>query len=629
MLVPSKLKEEDEEIIEQAKRLSKRLARKLRLDEDTSGRLAYTLILKKLGLELGEQLHFEETPMKELCSDQALMEANFEIDQIVNNPDLLDLLYESLVPPSYRRKYGQFLTPDYVAEFMASWINQDKPHRVLDPAVGSGIFLDNVIKTSDSLSIVLWGFDIDSILLDACRLRLILGGLQANPLHLRQQNFIKIGSFFTERMEAIICNPPYLNFHDFDRNGLVKTVEARCGIKLSRLTNIYVLFFLQSLLSAKNGAKLAFITPSEFLYTGYGKELKAFLLEHATLDAFILIDFQSLLFRTALTTAIITLFRKGSPKSRHKVRFIRIYKWPTTTELLEAVGEGIENQEKYRIIEVYQHELKSEEKWLKYFANIEHRSISDELVPLSQLAEVDRGIATGFNGYFVLSKSEIKKREIEDEFVVPVISKTIQCKGYNFTVDDLNHLIQNGKKVFLLHVFKKPSPSLREYIKYGEKIKADKRYITKHRSPWYSMEKREPAKILATVFHRESMRFVLNNANIRNLTPFHCVYPKFDDIVMIKALLAYLNSDLCREIQTIKRREYGGGLHKFEPKDLEDIPSLDVTRLSRVDVENLASMFDRLCFTFRQKEEENQIRRELDDLLRQVISKTKRTDTYI
>jgi adenine-specific DNA-methyltransferase len=614
------MERKDEEVVTRAKQLYKDLAEKLHLNEEILGRLTYNLILKELALKLGEQLPFKESRIEKLCNE-APPKLDVKIDQIVSNPNLLDVLYESLVTPSYRKKYGQFLTPDYIAEFMASWINENRPGRVLDPAVGSGIFLDKIIRTAHSLPIELWGFDTDPILLDACELRLKPKGIQSVSLHLMQQDFLKIGGFFTERMDAVICNPPYLNFHDFDRNELVKPVEALYNIRLSRLTNIYVLFFIQSLSVAKNGAKLAFITPSEFLYTGYGEELKEFLLKYTTLDSMILIDFQSLVFNAALTTAIITLFRKGSPKAGHKVRFIRIYKWPTTSELLSAVTEGTENPEKYQIIEFLQDELAPREKWLKYFANIEYASILDRLVPLSQLAEIDRGIATGFNEYFVLRKSDIDKRKIENEFVVPVISNTDQCTGYDFSYEDWKRLEQSDEKCYLLYVFKEPSPNLREYIKYGEKLRADQRYLTKHRSPWYSMEKREPAKILATVFHRERMRFILNNANVRNLTAFHCVYPKFDDVVKIKALLAYLNSDLCKQIQTIKRREYGGGLHKFEPRDLENIPVLDVTKLNSEDLSSLASAFDELCITFRKGEDETPIKRKLETILKSIIFK--------
>ena len=76
--------------------------------------------------------------------------------------------------------------------------------------------------------------------------------------------------------------------------------------------------------------------------------------------------------------------------------------------------------------------------------------------------------------------------------------------------------------------------------------------------------------ILATVFSRTRMRFALNKTDCLHLTAFHGVYPEFQSEVMRKALLAYLNSNLGKDIQVIKRREYGGGLrasnHAFRRK---------------------------------------------------------------
>ena len=617
-LVPTTVDNEAKDVIKQAKRLSTLLKKELDNDEIPVGRLVFDAILRKMAMKTRSELPFTDESIQQVA-DKVKRDLDINIDYIVAHPEFLDVLYENLVAASYRKKYGQFLTPDYVAEFMASWVIQDKPSGVFDPAVGTGIFLDKVVQIAQSSPIELWGYDIDPVLLNACKLRLKLRNIESDSLRLGKQDFLEVG-FFTKKFDSIICNPPYLNFHDFDRNHLVRIVETRYGTRLSRLTNIYALFFMQSLLFAKKGARIAFITPSEFLYTGYGEELKSFFLEYTTLDALVLVDFEALVFDKALTTAVITLFRRGHPSTGHKVKFIRVFKWSTTAEMLNVVDKGIENPKKYRIRQIPQSELDPRQKWLEYFESNKLGSVLSKLVPLSHIADISRGIATGHNDYFRLSDSEIEKWGIEEHFITPVISKTVQCEGYEFKSEDWRRLKKRNEKAFLLYCFDEPTQNLRKYIEHGEELEVNQRYLTRHRKPWYSMERRRPAKILAMVFHRKMMRFILNSANVRNLTAFHCVYPKFDNITMIKALLAYLNSDLCKEIQVIKRREYGGGLHKFEPKDLENIPTLDVTCLDKNELEFLASMFDKLSFTSRRREDETQIQKLLNDFLKSVIS---------
>jgi adenine-specific DNA-methyltransferase len=96
------------------------------------------------------------------------------------------------------------------------------------------------------------------------------------------------------------------------------------------------------------------------------------------------------------------------------------------------------------------------------------------------------------------------------------------------------------------------------------------------------LEKRPPAPIWVSVFNRSGLRFVRNEANISNLTTFHCIYPQTDlfSDVSIDLLFAYLLTDTARQIFKDNSREYGNGLQKFEPNDLNKGMMLDLSKLS-------------------------------------------------
>ena len=114
------------------------------------------------------------------------------------------------------------------------------------------------------------------------------------------------------------------------------------------------------------------------------------------------------------------------------------------------------------------------------------------------------------------------------------------------------------------------------YIKVGELDMVHRRYLTKMRKPWYSMEQREPAPIWAGVFGRGDLRFVYNSAGVRSLTNFHCVYPVKAHPTFHRALTVLLNCQEVRSMMAGYQRGYGGGLMKFEPKDLKSIPVPDI-----------------------------------------------------
>ena len=511
--------------------------------------------------------------------------------------------------PVRRRKLGQFFTPPDIAEFMVKFGVDGNTKTVLDPACGLGVFLKKVAGAADGIKA--YGIDVDVNMVNACHINLAIPGISSRRVELRRSDYLRDELPGMPKVDFLVCNPPYLNFHDFDRE-MVSVIEAKYGIQFSRLANLYALFMVKSAESVKEGGKIAFITPSEFLYTGYGKALKKFLLENFTIVSFITFDFNKTVFDTALTTSTISLLVNKKAAKGHRVAFIK-----TDGRLAGLEGAGARQRKGVSINRVRQDQLDPDSRWQMYYSDARIPALSENLVPLAQLANVKRGIATGSNAFFTLSSSEVRRWRIDGCFLVPVISKAAQARGYQITQSTMNRLDKQGQKVHLLYCAGRPSHNLRRYIKHGEQTKVDERYLCAHRSPWYSMEKRVPAPILATVFSRDNMRFIKNAARCLNLAAYHGVYPHFSGRDMIDAFLCYLNSSLCDEMQKTARREYGGGLHKFEPNDLLDLPVLPVTRLSRSTVADLASSFRRMS---KLGSENNRAKSKVDKKVREIAA---------
>jgi adenine-specific DNA-methyltransferase len=573
------------------------------------------IIANKIGTELPYTSNIDTKKVKvdEKIEESLLIPFT---QKIIENSDVIDDVYSILVAKQYRKKYGQFFTPPNIAKFMAKWVISKKGEKVLDPGVGSGIFLSQVFQLlKNERAFHLTGIDIDPVLLNACFIRLKLLGMNTGNLRLIKSDFLTWED--EDKYDSIICNPPYIKFHGFDRS-IIKKISQEFGIQLTQLTNIYALFFIRAAKFINPGGRIAFITPSEFLYTGYGQELKKFLLKNFKIEAFILVGLEKEVFENVMSTGLITLLIKEKPEKGHKVKFINI----------ESTYQGnlkdLEDLES--IVEIPQHQLNPEEKWLIYFIKDENiREFINELVPLSTIATVDRGIATGCNEFYTLAEETIKKFSIPEQFLKPVISKASHAIYYDFTFEDWVALRKKNEKVFLLYCFtEQPPKQLEKYLEYGLKIGVHKRYLPSHRKIWYSVEKRDPAPILALVFSRERMRFIFNKAKVLNLTPFHCVYPIFNDELKLKALLAYLSSNICKEIATYWGRIYGTGLRKLEPKDLENLPVIDVTGLTQEDIEKLANLFDRLCIVSREDfNKEIEIKKMIDEAVKDILKNLK------
>ena len=511
-----------------------------------------------------------ERPADDGCRDRTLAE-----------------LYEN-TDYGFRRRLGQFATPPDIAEFMVSYGLSRGARTVLDPACGIGIFLDKLLEAGSRAT--LHGIDVDPMMVNACHLDVLTkhGATAARRLRLHTADYLA-GDVDVPAVDFLVCNPPYVNFHGFDRS-VIPRVGRDAGTRLSMLTNLYALFMLKAARSVREGGTMAFITPAEFFYTGYGRAVKSFMVENLTLDAFVTFDFARTVFGRALTTSTISIMANKKPAAGHRTALV------TTRGLLAGVHSAMEGepQEGVRVRRMLQSDMDPRLKWQNYFAGASPaggRGIAS-LVPLSHEAGVKRGIASGSNCFFTLTDAERLQWGIEDRFLVPVVSKARQAKGYELTKRHMKDLGAAGHKVHLLYCTGPPSANLRRYIEDGERRGIDKRYLCRHRAPWYSMEARVPAPILATVFSRDNMRFVHNRAGCLNLASYHGVYPRYGDGKKIKALLCYLNSGCCLSVQKAARREYGDGLHKFEPGDLRQIPVLPVSRLGARAVSELALLFD-------------------------------------
>ena len=499
-------------------------------------------------------------------------------------------MYES-TDYGFRRRLGQFATPPDVAEFMASYGLGSDVKTVLDPACGIGIFLDKLLEAGSGAT--LYGIDVDPMMVNACRLdvRTRHGAAASRRLRLRAADYLA-GDAGVPAVDFLVCNPPYVSFHGFDR-GAIPRVGREAGIRLSRLTNLYALFMLRAARSVREGGTMVFITPAEFFYTGYGRAVKSFMVENLTLDAIVSFDFGETVFDGALTTSAISIMTNERPAAGHRTALV------SAGGSLDGVREAVAGnpQGSARVRRMRQDLLDPGSRWQNYFAGAAPAGGRGRasLVPLSHEADVKRGIASGSNAFFTLTDAERAHWGIEDRFLAPVISRARQAEGYEITRGHMEKLAAAGHKVHLLRCTGPPSASLRRYIGDGERRGIDRRYLCRHRTPWYSTEARVAAPILATVFSRSNMRFVHNRAGCLNLAAYHGVYPRRGGAGRIKALLCYLNSGICASVQSGVRREYGGGLHKFEPSDLLELPVLPVSRLGAGAVSELARLFDGMC----------------------------------
>lgn len=468
-----------------------------------------------------------------------------------------------------KKKLGQFITNPTIAKFMINIGMTDKTKKILDPSTGPGTFIKNIDDIKRKIDITV--FEVDNKMLEKFKQNV------DKDCSINNKDYLLCD--LKEKYDLIICNPPYNRFQKIpQREKLIKKFQKKYDIKMSGYSNYCVYFLVKSMNEIAKDGKCVYIMPYEFLNCGYGEIIKKYLLEKKMLKSIIKFDNSLKLFNDATTTScIITL-----ENSIHdEVEFINI------TDLNE-----ISNNDKFRNIKKYKYsELNIKQKWINYFKN-------DDIVPyknliqLKSIGTVKRGIATGSNSYFTLNKEKIKNYNLSKEVCLPCISKSLDVKEIKFNKQKFDELYENNKSVFLFNGTNAQSSSDLEYIKMGERKKINKKYLTSHRKPWYSIEKKDIAPIWISVFSRNKLKIVRNELMINNLTTFHGMYFNNMSEDEINIFFCYLLTPIGQEILYMNKREYGEGLDKFEPNDLNNAMILDISVINEDDKNKILNIYD-------------------------------------
>ena len=513
----------------------------------------------------------------------------------------LEKKYSKKTSLIHRKKFAQIFTPQPIVNLMSDWLLGNKfLNTVLEPAFGLGIFSRMLLKKKENLKVK--GFDIDeTIFNEASR---YFGSFKNVSLHLEDYMY----SDWNSKYDGIICNPPYFKFHDYDNKQILQEVEKKLKFKFNGLTNLYTLFLLKSIFQLNKDGRIAYLIPSEFLNSDYGKLVKEYLLKTKTLRHLYVIDFKENVFDDAMTTVSILLLANDSNNSEVHITTI------DSKFDLQVIEHYIKTYPKEKgELSFKPNELDPDIKWRRYY-QLQNSINYKNLVPFSTYAKVVRGIATGANEYFTFKKSKAEKYSIPNENLLPCICKAKDVKGHFFTVNSYNNLVKNDELIYLFNGQNSNNEKVVDYIRLGENERINEKYLTKSRKPWYSLENRPPAPIWVSVFNRTGVKFIRNEANISNLTTFHCVYPTNSDLfsnVSKNLLFAYLLTDVAKEIFSDNRREYGNGLKKFEPNDLNKSRMLDLSTLNQAQVEKILGLY----FEFKESGNEDFLS-EIDKILR-------------
>ncbi|MEM3389723.1 MAG: N-6 DNA methylase [Thermoproteota archaeon] len=461
-----------------------------------------------------------------------------------------------------RRQKGQFWTPEWVAEAMVAWVLAGGAKELFDPAVGPGVFLlaAKRLCEKNKVEVRLYGTEIDrDIVLNS-------------PL--RSFADIEIRDFVLDppsrRFQAIVANPPYVRHHRLSADTKIK-LRARAhqiiGKPLDMRIGLHTYFLVQALDLLDEGGRLAFIVSADVCEGVASRSLWEWVAKRYRIDAVVTFCPEASPFPELDVNPVIVCISRRAPSSSVHWALCKKGGTPDLFRWMESEFSFVGPD-----LEVYVRDL-SEAVMTGLSRRPRAPIFNEKLFCLSHFASVMRGIATGANSFFLLTKRDIERLGLPENFFHRAIARTRDVPNNILTRDFLDALDARGRPTYLLYVdkpFDKLPESMQEYLKIGERLGLPKRPLIKTRKPWYRVERREVPMILFAYLGRRNCRFILNEAKALPLTGFLCVYPH--EGVEATALWQALNAPEVLSNLGYVAKSYGGGAIKVEPRALEQLP---------------------------------------------------------
>lgn len=461
------------------------------------------------------------------------------------------------------RDKGQFWTPGWVADAMVSYVAQNT-NLVFDPGVGKGAFYTALRKVSPKTKF--FGIDNDPLVILEGREE----GIYEKNVTLEERDFILNPP--RQRFKAIVANPPYIRHHRLSpeqKENFRRICLLNIGETLDCRAGLHIHFLIQALTLLDEGGRLAFIVPADTCEGVFSDKLWSWISRKFCIDGIVTFDYKATPFPGVDTNAVILLIRKDKPKS--------MLKWAKclvshSQGLYDFLKSDLSNNS-FEGIEVYERNLT--EALSVGFSRMPREYHVDEIT-LGDFARVMRGIATGANEFFFLTRKQAKELQIPSKYLLSAIGRTRDVSHEYVTKETLIELEKKERPTLLFSPNgdrweDMPEP-VKDYISKGEKSGLAKRALISTRKPWYKMEVREVPTFLFAYLGRRNARFIRNDAHIVPLTGFLCIYPHSNNKEYTEKLWTVLqHPDTISNLQLVGK-SYGSGAIKVEPRSLERLP---------------------------------------------------------
>ena len=465
---------------------------------------------------------------------------------------------------------GGYYTPQNLANYVAKWVLNTKPASILEPSCGDGTFITAIKNNTRKKTLIINAFELFDT--EVIKTREKCENYKFKNASVMEGDFLTWANTAIynddKSFSGILGNPPFIRYQflepEFQEQA--ELIFKQLNLKFTKHTNAWVPFILASIKLLEPGGRFGMVIPSEIIHVMHAQSLRTFLGEQCS--KIVIIDPQEIWFEDTLQGAVI-LFAQKKKDANDASQGVGI-KRVKGFEFLESDPELIFDET------VSTNGEAVSGKWTRAILD------NDELVLINRiknhpnvykftdLADVDVGIVTGANKFFLVERSVVDEFDLHD-YAHPMFGKSQHCKGIVYDQDQHNSNEENQLPTNFLYIedeFESLPENVQRYVESGESEGLHERYKCRIRKPWYKVPSVYSKSLGMLKRSHDTPRLIFNEIEAYTTDTAY----RITSLGTEPSLLAcsFLNP-LTAIFAELEGRYYGGGVLELVPSEIEKL----------------------------------------------------------
>ncbi len=510
---------------------------------------------------------------------------------------------------SAQKLRGGYYTPYDLAYYLSKWVAETHPTTVLEPSCGDGIFLKSLSAVLPKHS------SVTAIELNSTEAKLAAdraSSLDNLSVDIKCADFLEwclTSKNEHSKYDAIVGNPPFIRYQYLTKKDqrFSEQIFKQHNLRFTKHTNAWVPFVIASLSLLRPGGRLAMVLPSEILHVLHAQSLRFFIGQQC--KKLIIIDPEEIWFDGTLQGAVLLLAEKKNDINDHTIG----------VGIIQTRGKSFLNESpsKYFNSTNFINGKTVEGKWTRALLTKQELEIFDAATSskhvhqFSDIADVDVGLVTGANKFFLVNDKTINDYSLE-EWAHPMFGRSEHCPGVLY--DEVQHQ-NNSDSGFpsnflwfdVNDISELPENAL-EYIRSGESDNLHTRYKCRIRKPWFKVPSVYATQVGMLKRAHNMPRLILNEISAYTTDTAYRITTK--NVNAKKFVYCFINS-LTALSSELEGRHYGGGVLELVPSEIEKL-YIPIPEKTRVAMKTLDKMIRRASATDVLSFQDNKILSNLD-----------------